>query len=192
MPAGASLVTADATTADAQAEGRGRRRRRRRGRGGRGADGETAVGADKSSGAEDLTEDDDERAEQAPVAIPVAAVGPAIEPVVEAPRTHEGNGQSADSHEVAVTTPDMIVLPTTTSLPLAASAPMPVEQLEAVLQLAGLSLVQTEPAKLNETQARLAAEPRPARLPRERPVLPPLEEGPLVQVETRSGQSPVA
>ena len=191
MPAGASLVTADATTADAQAEGRGRRRRRRRGRGGRGADGETAMVADKSSGAEELTEDDDERAEQAPVAIPVAAVGPAIEPVVEAPRTHDGNG-SADSHEVAATAPDMIVLPTTTSLPLAASAPMPVEQLEAVLQLAGLSLVQTEPAKLNETQARLAAEPRPARLPRERPVLPPLEEGPLIQVETRSGQSPVA
>ncbi len=86
----------------------------------------------------------------------------------------------------------MIVVPTSFSVPVAAPAPMPVEQLQAVLQLAGLSLVQTEPSKLSETQARLAAEPRPARVPRERPHLPPLDDGPLVQVETRSGQSPSA
>jgi ribonuclease E len=54
--------------------------------------------------------------------------------------------------------------------------------------MAGLTLVQTEPAKLEHTRARMATEPRPQRVPRERPVLPPLDTGPLVQVETRGAQ----
>jgi ribonuclease E len=62
---------------------------------------------------------------------------------------------------------------------------LPVEQLQSVLELAGLTLVQTEPSKHAETTARMAMEPKPARVPRERPTLPPLEETPLVQVETR-------
>jgi ribonuclease E len=62
---------------------------------------------------------------------------------------------------------------------------MPVEHLESLLQMAVLTLVQTEPAKPEHTRARMASEPRPPRLPRERPVLPPLDSSPLVQVETR-------
>jgi ribonuclease E len=59
-----------------------------------------------------------------------------------------------------------------------------------VLELAGLTLVQTEPVKLEEARARLAGEPATVRVPRERPVLPPLDTRPLVQVETRpSAQS---
>jgi ribonuclease E len=54
-----------------------------------------------------------------------------------------------------------------------------------VLEVAGLTLVETEPAKHAEAVARLAAEPTPVREPRERLVLPPLDDGPLVQVETR-------
>jgi ribonuclease E len=45
--------------------------------------------------------------------------------------------------------------------------------------------VQTESSKLAQTQTNMAAEPKPVRIPRERPVLPPLDSGPLVQVETR-------
>ncbi|MEW5881246.1 MAG: hypothetical protein AB1761_12470, partial [Pseudomonadota bacterium] len=71
------------------------------------------------------------------------------------------------------------------ALPKAAPAPLPIDELLPVLDRAGLILVQTEPLKLAETQARLAAEPRPPRVPRERPVLPPLDVGPLIQVETR-------
>jgi hypothetical protein len=33
--------------------------------------------------------------------------------------------------------------------------------------------------------ARIAREPRPERVPRQRPALPPLDSGPLIQVETR-------
>jgi ribonuclease E len=54
-------------------------------------------------------------------------------------------------------------------------------------------LVQTEPARFAEAQQRIASEPRPARVPRERPQLPPLDSSPLQQVETRrTGESPPA
>ena len=62
---------------------------------------------------------------------------------------------------------------------------MPVEQLKAMLELAGLSLVQTEPGKLQDANNRMSREPQPFRVPRERPVLPPPETRPLIQIETR-------
>jgi ribonuclease E len=199
-PGGASLVTADVATAEAQSEERrGRKRRRRRGRGGRGAEGEAVAGANNPVEADDLAEDEVDHIEPAPTAEPappvvqaapsITAAAPAVSALEREP-ARGGNGQFGAQHEIAVTTPDMILVPTTSSLPAVAPAPMPVEQLQAELQLAGLSLVQTEPSKLSETQARLAAEPRPVRVARERPQLPPLDERPLVQVETRSGQSP--
>lgn len=185
-PAGATLVTADAATAEAQSEERrGRKRRRRRGRGGRGAEGEGAVGS--SVGAEEHGDDNEANEEPVVERTPAEAAAPQPTP---APATG-GNGSAASpAVTVAVATPELIVVPTTYSPPMARPAPMPVEQLQAVLQLAGLSLVQTEPARLRETQARLDAEPRAVRVPRERPVLPPLDQGPLVQVETRRPQGP--
>jgi ribonuclease E len=78
-----------------------------------------------------------------------------------------------------------IVLATPLVLPAAQPAPMPVDELRPILEHAGLALVQTEPARLADVQARIAAEPKPPRVPRERPVLPPLDSGPLIQVETR-------
>ena len=82
----------------------------------------------------------------------------------------------------------MITVPETVALPAVQPAPLPVDQLQPVLELAGLTLVQTEPTKHAEAVARLAAESRPKRVPRERPILPPLEESSLVQVETRPAQ----
>jgi len=196
IPASASLVTADAATSEAQSEERrGRKRRRRRGRGGRGAEGDSASGTDKSAEAGELAEEDADQVELTPAGIAVADVptpAPAVESSAGPVTSHGSAGQVAKPREVTVTTPSMIVVPTTYSLPEVSPAPMPIEQLQAVLQLAGLSLVQTEPGKFSETQARLAAEPRPVRVPRERPQLPPLDDGPLIQVETRPGQSPSA
>jgi ribonuclease E len=74
--------------------------------------------------------------------------------------------------------------------PTVVPAPMPVEALRPVLEQAGLTLVQTEPQKLADVLARFAAEAKPPRVPRERPVLPPLDTGPLVQVETRPPAAP--
>jgi ribonuclease E len=67
---------------------------------------------------------------------------------------------------------------------------MLVEELRPVLEHAGLTLVQTQPAKLADVLARFASEEKPVRVPRERPVLPPLDTGPLVQVETRPPAAP--
>ncbi len=197
IPVGGALVTADATTAEAQSEERrGRKRRRRRGRGGRGAEGESALSTDKSAEADELVEDEETDQTELVPAVVAAAVAPSmaplVEPLAEPATSRDKDLPVAQQRPVAVKAPEMIVMPTTYALPDVAPAPMQIEQLQAVLQLAGLSLVQTEPRKFSETQARLAAEPRLARVPRERPQLPALDEGPLIQVETRSGQSPSA
>ncbi len=64
---------------------------------------------------------------------------------------------------------------------------MPIDALQPVLAQAGLTLVQTEPMKLADAMARVEHEPKPIPVPRERPTLPPIDTGPLVQVETRAG-----
>ena len=70
-------------------------------------------------------------------------------------------------------------------------APLPLEQLLPLLESAGMTLAQTNADKLAQVQARIAAEPRAPRVPRSRPALPPLDVGPLVQVETRgNGAAP--
>jgi len=68
-------------------------------------------------------------------------------------------------------------------------APLLIDELQPVLQSAGLMLVQTAPDRHAETQTKMAAESAPPRARRERPSLPPLDEAPLVQVET---QDPLA
>jgi ribonuclease E len=67
----------------------------------------------------------------------------------------------------------------------APAVPQPLENLGSLLERAGLLQVQTEPQKLADVLARIEREPKPIRIGRERPILPPLDEGPLVQVETR-------
>jgi len=62
------------------------------------------------------------------------------------------------------------------------------DELKDVLAAAGLQLVSTEAAKHSATLARMAAEPAPPRVVRERPSLPPLDSGPLIQVETTRGE----
>lgn len=76
-------------------------------------------------------------------------------------------------------------LASTPALPKAQPAPLPLAELSSALEGAGLTLVQTEKQLLLDAQARMAAEPAPPRVQRERPILPPLDDAPLIQVETR-------
>ncbi len=69
---------------------------------------------------------------------------------------------------------------------IVAAVPMNLEELTPVLDAAGIELAQTDPTKLAEVQARIASESHSQRLGRERPVRPPVEETPLVQVQTRN------
>jgi ribonuclease E len=201
----ASLVTADATT-DVPQEERRRRRRRRRGRGARSGEEGAATTEGQAAEVGDQEEFEGEPAEaevaadEQPVAAPVAeaepvqAVAPApvaafvptaaLAPVIVPPVSVAVAGITT------LRTPEMITVPATVALPVAQPAPLPIDQLQPVLELAGLTLVQTQPEKHAEAVARLAAEPRPARRPRERPVLPPMQDGPLVQVETRPSSPP--
>ena len=189
VAAGASLVTPDAATADAQSdERRGKRRRRRRGRGGRSDEVAGVVGTEAPEGSEldDAVESDEHGEPEAMHGIEAPAEQPGARPTAAV----DGNG-SALAAAAAVpyaASAETMPLPVS-SLPAVPPAPMPLATLEAVLRDAGLTLVQTEPEKFARTQERLAAEALPARTSRERPMLPPLDDRPLVQVETRAGGS---
>jgi ribonuclease E len=188
----ALLVSADGATEVPQEERRGRPRPPR-GRGGPpGAESAAPVEGQTAppTGQEDEFEAEEEAVEaEAAEAVTLAAAAvkpPATQapamapaPVVAPPVPVVAAGIAA------LHTPDMITVPATVVVPAVQPAPLPVEQLQSVLDLAGLTLVQTEPAKRAEAAARMALEPAPVRVPRERPVLPPLVEAPLEQVETR-------
>ncbi|GIL04643.1 MAG: hypothetical protein AMXMBFR72_29270 [Betaproteobacteria bacterium] len=188
LPAAAAVAVAPAVPAAAQPsaapaeegaeERRGRRRRRRRGRGGERAPEPASVEAATVPEGMEVEEAEDEEA--APIALPTAV---AAAPVQLAPAPTPAPAPAF----AAAPAPAAIAV--TPVLPKAVPAPLPIDELMPVLDRAGLILVQTEPLKLAETQARLAAEPRPLRVPRERPVLPPLDIGPLIQVETRRSQA---
>jgi ribonuclease E len=168
----------DAAGAD---ERRRRRGRRRRGRGGRGeAEGrETSV-------AEVVDETPSAEAAEPPSPVQVA---PESSPPPEREITVEPVPTEAPPAPAPMAAEAQIAVPSATA-PVVAPEPMPVEDLRPVLEQAGLTLVQTEPTKLADVLARFANEPQAARVPRQRPTLPPLDAGPLVQVETRQGSAP--
>jgi len=62
---------------------------------------------------------------------------------------------------------------------------LPVDTLAEVARAAGLQWVNSDADKIAAAQAAIAAEPRPVRVPRERPAPVELDDGPLVLVETR-------
>ena len=183
-------------------ERRGRRRRRRRGRGGRPEGDAQATTSDSAAGdGDDLADADeailDEESSSTGV-LPGAAAEPAgVVSGVAAPEPEREPAPVVTvAPPVAVVTPlapapapiAVVASPAPAPAPARAvsPAPLPVADLLPMLDSAGLVLVQTEPSKLADVQARIAAEPRPLRTPRDRPVLPPLDGGPLVQIETRS------
>ena len=53
-----------------------------------------------------------------------------------------------------------------------------------------LSWVNSDADKIREAQAAIAAEPKPVHVPRERPPVVVVDEGPLVLVETRKDPQP--
>ena len=98
----------------------------------------------------------------APVAAPVAAPAPAPAVAVTAP----------------VAAP-VVVAPFV----------LPLSDLHSVAETAGLQWVNSDADKIAAVQAAIAAEPKPVRVPRERPPVVVIDEGPLVLVETRKDLS---
>jgi ribonuclease E len=69
---------------------------------------------------------------------------------------------------------------------------LPVGDLQAVALAAHMEWVQSDPVRVTEVQAAIAAEPKPIHVPRERPPLVVVDEGPLILVETRKDLTQMA
>jgi ribonuclease E len=77
------------------------------------------------------------------------------------------------------------VAPANGSLPVVTRFELPIDSLQQVAATSGLVWVNSDMAKVAAVQAAIAAEAPVVRVPRERPPVAVLNEGPLVLVETR-------
>jgi len=71
------------------------------------------------------------------------------------------------------------------SVPRVRPYQLPIDDLKNVAEGSGLQWVLSDAEKIAAAQAAIAAEPRPVRVPRERPPVVASDEGPLVLVETK-------
>lgn len=62
---------------------------------------------------------------------------------------------------------------------------LPLAEMQQIAAASGLQWINSDADKIAAVQAAIAAEPKPVRIPRERPPVVILDEGPLVLVETR-------
>ena len=122
-----------------------------------------------------------------PAAQPAAAADTALPLVAAAPT-------AAPATAAAPTLAPAPVAPAAAA-PRPAARPAPfvlaVDDLQRIAEGAGLSWVNSDADKVAQAQAAIAAEPAPVHVPRERPPLVVLDEGPLVLVETRKDLSQI-
>jgi len=90
---------------------------------------------------------------------------------------------------VAAAAPATVTEAPATGLPKVQAFTLPVDSLIQVASSSGLQWVNSDPAKIAVVQAAIAAEPKPVHVPRERPPVVVIDEGPLVLVETRKDLS---
>ncbi|HXD41122.1 MAG TPA: Rne/Rng family ribonuclease [Ramlibacter sp.] len=81
--------------------------------------------------------------------------------------------------------PAVPAAPAKPPLPKVQPFELPVDELAHVAEGSGLQWVNSDAEKIAAVQAAIAAEPKPVRVPRERPPAIVIDEGPLVLVETR-------
>jgi ribonuclease E len=70
-------------------------------------------------------------------------------------------------------------------MPVIGAYELPMAQLQTVASASGLEWVNSNPERIAQVQAAIAAEPKPVHVPRERPAPIVMDEGPLVLVETK-------
>ncbi|MEN9842427.1 MAG: hypothetical protein RLZZ612_256 [Pseudomonadota bacterium] len=95
---------------------------------------------------------------------------------------------TADGHAAvpsSATTTAWTDNPASTALPEVQTYRLPIDELEALVQTAGLQWVHSDAEKAARAQAAIAAIPRPIHVPRLRPEPVATDEGPLILVETR-------
>lgn len=84
-----------------------------------------------------------------------------------------------------VAAPKAAAAPGKPSLPKVQAYELPIQDLVQVASNSGLQWVNSDADKIAQVQAAIAAEPKPAHVPRERPAPVQLDAGPLILVETR-------
>ena len=94
----------------------------------------------------------------------------------QAPAVH-AQPASADAPSVATAS--------RSAMPKVGSYDLPLQALNALAHQSGLEWVQSNADRVAQVQAAIAAEPRPIHVPRERPPVVVIDEGPLILVETR-------
>ena len=75
--------------------------------------------------------------------------------------------------------------------PAAVAFVLPMDDLQAIAQGAGLEWVNSDEEKIRAVQQAIASEPKPVHVPRERKPAVVLDEGPLILVETRKDLSQI-
>ena len=153
---------------DGREEGREGGRRRR----GRGRRGERRDGDDTAPTTESAESDDSVEAAESPATGTLTADAPTVsaaDPVVEA-------------EPVAAVVADA---PAPTAPVRVEPYVLALDELHSIAESAGLSWVNSDAEKVATVQAAIAAEPQPVHVPRERPAVVAVDEGPLILVETR-------
>ena len=88
------------------------------------------------------------------------------------------------SHELS-NEPATPASPPKAEMPKVQHFDLPVQQLVEISKSSGLEWVNSNPERVAQVQSIIAAEPKPVHIPRERPPVVELDEGPLILVETR-------
>ncbi len=114
--------------------------------------------------------EDDDRSPAVAVPAPMEAPAAALEPA------HADIPVVPQSREAAPMASQLV-----TPLP----GPLPIQDLQSVVQAAGLQWVQSDPIRIEQAQRALRQIPAPKHMPRERKPLAVQDEGPLMLVETR-------
>jgi len=85
-----------------------------------------------------------------------------------------------------------VTAPAATRMPTVGSYELPISSLQGVAQSSGLEWVNSNPERIAQVQAAIASELRPIHVPRERPALVVVDEGPLILVETKRDLGQIA
>ena len=123
--------------------------------------------------------------EEAQAAAPAREVETQAPPVQAREPVREPVREQAPQAPRAAATQVVAAAPVAKGLPKVQPFELPVGQLAQVAEGSGLQWVNSDADKIAAVQAAIAAEPKPPRVPRERPAPIVIEEGPLVLVETK-------
>ena len=109
---------------------------------------------------------------------------PAAEPAA-APAAAQAVAEAVQAVPAPVAAAPAVAVNPAPGLPKVPAFTLSVPDLEKIAQDSGLQWVNSDADKIAQVQAAIAAEPKPVHVPRERPPVIQVQEGPLVLVETR-------